>query len=301
MSCAALLTIDRVSVRYPGVVQALDGVSLAIGRGVFGLLGPNGAGKSTLMRILATLQQADRGEVRFAGLDLRRDQAAVREQLGYLPQDFGLYPRLSAERLLDHVAVLKGITERRRRRAEVERLLVRTNLWALRRRPLGALSGGMRQRFGIAQALLGSPRLVIVDEPTAGLDPEERVRFLDLLVEVGESAVVLLSTHLTEDVATVCGEMAVLSDGRVLLAAEPREAMRRLQGRLWAVEVARGELAALGSRCRLVSHRLVGGRTIACVASSSPPGAGFAPVPADLEAVYRLALRGELDAAACGE
>ena len=300
MTREPLLTIDHVSVRYPGGVQALDDVTLAIGSGVFGLLGPNGAGKSTLMRILATLQQADRGEVRFAGLDVLRRKAAVREQLGYLPQDFGVYPRVSAETLLDHVAVLKGITDRRDRRAEVERLLVRTNLWALRRRPLGTLSGGARQRFGIAQALLGAPRLVIVDEPTAGLDPEERARFLDLLVEVGEGAgaVVILSTHLTEDVTTVCGAMAVLAGGRVLLTADPREAVGRLRGRLWAAEVPRGELAALGRSCRLVSHRLIGGRTVACVASATSPGPGFEPVPADLEAVYLLALRGELDAAA---
>ena len=294
------LTVDGVSLRYRNGVQALDDVSLVIGRGVFGLLGPNGAGKSTLMRILATLQSADRGEVRFAGIDVLRCQEEVRGMLGYLPQDFGVYPRVSAETLLDHVAVLKGITDRRARRAEVERLLVRTNLWPLRRRPLGSLSGGMRQRFGIAQALLGSPRLVIVDEPTAGLDPEERTRFLDLLAEVGEEAVVILSTHLTEDVANVCGAMAVLSGGRVLLAADPRDAVRRLRGRLWTAEVARGELAALRERSCVISHRLLAGQTIARVFSATPPGDGFAPAEADVEAVYFLALRGELDASRAG-
>lgn len=227
-----MLRIEALNKTYPNGVQALKNVSLQIPRGMFGLLGPNGAGKSSLMRTLATLQEADSGKVDFDGVDVLRDKDQVRRMLGYLPQDFGVYPKVSAEELLNHFAVLKGITQKALRREVVEGLLHQVNLWEARKRKLGTYSGGMRQRFGIAHALIGQPKLVIVDEPTAGLDPEERNRFLNLLAEIGEQVVVILSTHIVEDVTDLCQRMAIISKGEVLLADEPLKAIESLQSRI---------------------------------------------------------------------
>src|SRR6476646_3831222 len=237
------LEISGLSKTYPNGVQALDGVSLSIKPGMFGLLGPNGAGKSTLMRTLATLQDADAGSARMGDVDVLHDKDTVRRMLGYLPQDFGVYPKVSAEQLLDHLARLKGLNDAAVRRDVVATLLKQTNLYDVRKKALGGFSGGMRQRFGIAQALLGDPKLIIVDEPTAGLDPEERVRFHNLLADIGENVIVILSTHIVDDVADLCPRFAVISKERVLLAGEPRQAVSRLEGRVWRRVVAREELA----------------------------------------------------------
>jgi ABC-2 type transport system ATP-binding protein len=286
------LVIEGLSKTYPNGLRALDGVSLRIPKGMFGLLGPNGAGKSTLMRILATLQEADAGSARLGELDLLRDHEGVRRTLGYLPQEFGLYPRATAEEMLEHFAVLKGVTGRRERRETVDSLLRQTNLHDARRRRLGSFSGGMRQRFGIAVALIGDPRLIIVDEPTAGLDPAERVRFLNLLSELGENAVVLLSTHIVEDVADLCTRMAIIRGGRILLEGEPPAAVEALRGRIWRREVPRGELAAFEAEHPVVSTTLVGGRTVVHVYGDSAPDPSFAPVEPDLKDVYFTVMRG---------
>jgi ABC-type multidrug transport system ATPase subunit len=266
-------------------------VSLDIPRGMFGLLGPNGAGKSTLMRTIATLQEPDSGSIVLDGIDVVREKDRTREVLGYLPQEFGVYPRVSAETLLDHFAVLKGITERGVRRDVVDALLRQTNLWEARKRALGTYSGGMRQRFGIAQALLGDPRLIIVDEPTAGLDPEERNRFLNLLAEIGENVVVILSTHIVEDVSDLCSRMAILAGGRVRLAGEPREVVAALAGKVWRRTVAKSEVADWKARLPVLSTRLFGGRTILHAFSEEPLADGWSPVEPDLEDVYFLHLR----------
>jgi len=237
-----MLSIRNLSKTYPGGIQALKGVSLEIPRGMFGLAGPNGAGKSTLMRTLATLQESDSGTVFLDGLDVLREKHAVRKILGYLPQEFGLYPRISAERMLDHLAALKGIMNARARREIVEELLRLTNLWNIRAQKLGTFSGGMRQRFGIAQALLGDPQLIIADEPTAGLDPEERRRFLNLLSEIGEDVVVILSTHIVDDVREICSHMAIIDKGRVLLTGDPPKLVSALAGRIWQKSVDREEV-----------------------------------------------------------
>jgi ABC-2 type transport system ATP-binding protein len=286
------LEITNLSKRYPNGVQALKAVSLVVRPGMFGLLGPNGAGKSTLMRTLATLQEADSGSVRLGDIDVLADAGAVRRVLGYLPQEFGLHPKVTAVALLDHLARLKGFRDARPRRATVEALLRKTNLWEVRTRALGTFSGGMKQRFGIAQALLGNPRLIIVDEPTAGLDPEERVRFHNLLAEISESVIVILSTHIVGDVADLCDQMAIVHRGEVLLAAGPAEAVARLNGRIWERTVARAELEGISAAHAVVSTRLVAGRTRVRVLSGEPPGAGFAPATADLEDVYFSVLRG---------
>src|SRR5664279_4378262 len=238
------LHITGLSKTYANSVRALDDVSLSIPTGMFGLLGPNGAGKSTLMRTLATLQDADSGTARIGDLDVLRDKAAVRQVLGYLPQDFGVYPKVSAEELLDHLARLKGIEDRAQRGDVVATLLRQTNLHDVRKKALGGFSGGMRQRFGIAQALIGNPRLIIVDEPTAGLDPEERVRFHNLLAEIGENVIVILSTHIVSDVSDLCARMAIIDKGEVLLAGEPNQLTSTLRGRVWQKAVARDELDA---------------------------------------------------------
>src|ERR1700752_2853447 len=227
------LRIENLSKRYPNGTQALQGVSLNIAQGMFGLLGPNGAGKSTLMRTLATLQEADSGRAMLGDIDVLRQKDAVRRVLGYLPQEFGLYPKVSAEALLSHFAVLKGIRNAKERREVVLALLQQTNLYDHRRQALGSFSGGMKQRFGIAQALLGNPKLIIVDEPTAGLDPEERVRFHNLLSAIGENIIVILSTHIVSDVSDLCGRMAVIHQGRVLVTGEPAALVNGLQGRVW--------------------------------------------------------------------
>ncbi|MFL5361383.1 MAG: ABC transporter ATP-binding protein [Myxococcales bacterium] len=286
------LEIENLSKRYPNGVQALKDVNLVVRPGMFGLLGPNGAGKSTLMRTLATLQEADSGSVRLCAIDVLRQADEVRRVVGYLPQEFGLYPKVTAAALLDHLARLKGFHDGKLRQATVEALLRKTNLWDVRKRALGTFSGGMKQRFGIAQALLGNPKLIIVDEPTAGLDPEERVRFHNLLAEISESVIVILSTHIVGDVADLCDQMAILLKGEVRLAAEPMRAIAGLNGRIWEKTVAREELAALSAAHPVVSTRLVGGRTRLRVLADGAPAAGFAPASPDLEDVYFGVLRG---------
>ncbi|MBL0028719.1 MAG: ABC transporter ATP-binding protein [Rhodanobacteraceae bacterium] len=281
-----MLTIRNLSKTYPNGVQALKSVTLDIPKGMFGLLGPNGAGKSSLMRTLATLQEADSGEAKLDEIDVLRDKDAVRRVLGYLPQDFGVYPKVSAEDLLDHFAALKGYTNGRERKDVVASLLQQVNLWDVRKQKLGGFSGGMRQRFGIAQALIGSPRLVIVDEPTAGLDPEERNRFLNLLAEIGENVVVILSTHIVEDVADLCPRMAIINQGQVLLTGEPLEAIRSLDGRVWKKVVSKDELPDVQLRLTVLSTRLVGGRPVVHVLSDTQPEPGFEQVAAGLEDVY---------------
>ena len=284
------LRIHDLSKTYPNGVRALDGVTLTVPTGMFGLLGPNGAGKSTLMRTIATLQEPDSGSIGLDGIDVVKEKDRVRRLLGYLPQEFGVYPRISAEVLLRHFAVLKGI-ERRRVDEVVEGLLRKTNLWDVRKRRLGTYSGGMKQRFGIAQALIGDPRLIIVDEPTAGLDPGERLRFLNLLSEIGENVVVILSTHIVEDVSDLCRRMAVISHGRVLLQGEPAAALEELRGKVWRRAVERGDLPALERELDVISTHLLGGRTIVHVYASASPGAGFEPVDAGLEDVYFSTLK----------
>ncbi|NIP83899.1 MAG: ATP-binding cassette domain-containing protein [Gemmatimonadetes bacterium] len=280
------LRIDDVSKTYPGGVRALRGVTLTIPTGMFGLLGPNGAGKSTLMRTIATLQQPDTGTVRLGELDVRERPEEVRKLLGYLPQDFGVYPKVTAEEMLDHLAVLKGLTSKGERKDAVEALLRQTNLWDARKRKLGGFSGGMRQRFGIAQALIGSPRLVIVDEPTAGLDPAERMRFLNLLAEIGENIVVILSTHIVEDVSDLCRRMAILDEGRLLFDGEPRTALAALQGRVWQRTIDRSDLPREQGRRQVISTHLAEGRTVVHVKSEDRPGPEYDPVEPDLKDVY---------------
>jgi ABC-2 type transport system ATP-binding protein len=283
------LQIEGLSKRYAGGVQALDGVDLTIGPGLFGLLGPNGAGKSTLMRTLATLQEADGGRVTMDGVDVLRDKDEVRRRLGYLPQEFGLYPRVSAFELLDHLAALKGIGPQRRRRDEVVALLRRTNLFDVRHRKLGTFSGGMKQRFGIAQALLGRPGLVIVDEPTAGLDPEERARFHGLLADIGEEVIVILSTHIVADVSDLCPRMAIINRGRVVLTGEPTQVAAALEGRVWRKLVSREEAEA--APWPVLRTRRVAGRLALHVHGETPPDDSFTAVTPDLEDAYFWAIR----------
>ena len=281
-----MLTLHDVSHVYPNGTRALDHVTLTIPRGMYGLLGPNGAGKSTLMRTIATLQTPSEGAIRFGEIDVVAEPERLRRTLGYLPQDFGVYPRVSAYDMLDHMAVLKGIASKADRKATVETLLQQTNLWDVRKKALTGFSGGMRQRFGIAQALIGNPELIIVDEPTAGLDPEERNRFLNLLAEIGEQVVVILSTHIVEDVSDLCPRMAVLADGRVRLEGAPQELIARTRGTIWMRVVDRAELAACRERHDVLSTRLFAGRTVVHVLSSEDPGDGFTAVDAGLEEVY---------------
>jgi ABC-type multidrug transport system ATPase subunit len=292
-----MLAIRDLSKTYANGVRALNHVTLDIPTGLFGLLGPNGAGKSSLMRTIATLQEPDAGAITFDGLDVLRDKDALRRTLGYLPQDFGVYPKVSAEDLLDHFAALKGYAVRGERRDVVESLLRQTNLWEARKRKLGTYSGGMRQRFGIAQALIGNPRLVIVDEPTAGLDPEERNRFLNLLSEIGEQVVVILSTHIVEDVTDLCPRMAIINRGTVLLAGRPQEAIDALADRVWKATVSKAALADYQARFNVLSTRLVGGQPVIHVYAESQPEAGFAKIAPDLEDVYFQRLRHHAQAA----
>jgi ABC-2 type transport system ATP-binding protein len=279
------LRIDNLSKTYSNGVKALQNVSLTVPTGMFGLLGPNGAGKSTLMRTIATLQEADSGSITLGNLDVLRQKDQVRRVLGYLPQEFGVYPRVSAEALLDHFAILKGIHDRRQRKDIVAALLRRVNLYEKRKQNLGTYSGGMRQRFGIAQALLGNPQLIIVDEPTAGLDPGERVRFHNLLAEIGENVIVILSTHIVEDVSDLCSRMAIISQGRVLTEGEPANAMARIDGKIWRRVVDKTELAAYQNDFAVISTRLVAGKTVVHVYSEEQPQ-GFDAVDASLEDVY---------------
>jgi ABC-2 type transport system ATP-binding protein len=281
-----MLNLNDVSHVYANGTRALDHVTLSIPRGMFGLLGPNGAGKSTLMRTIATLQTPTEGTIRFGEVDVIAEPEKLRRTLGYLPQDFGVYPRVSAYDMLDHLAVLKGITSAADRRTTVETLLHQVNLWTVRKKALAGFSGGMRQRFGIAQALIGNPGLIIVDEPTAGLDPEERNRFLNLLAEIGENVVVILSTHIVEDVSDLCPRMAVLSDGRVLREGAPLALIEATRGMIWTKVVERGELDTHRERYEVLSTRLYAGRTVVNVLSDTDPGNGFRAVDAGLQEVY---------------
>ena len=285
------LTIQNLSKRYRNGVQALSDVSLAIPTGMFGLLGPNGAGKSTLMRTIATLQEPDTGEIFLDDLDVLRSKDAVRRLLGYLPQEFGLYPKVTALSMLDHFAVLKGIGPPRHRRQVVSQLLQKTNLYDVRKRHLGGFSGGMKQRFGIALALLGDPKLIIVDEPTAGLDPEERVRFLNLLSEIGENIVVILSTHIVADISDLCQQMAIIHNGRVILTGKPSELADQLAGRVWKKIIDKSELAACEQQYSVISTRLCAGRSLVHVHSEEEPDATFEPVAPELQDVYFWAIK----------
>jgi len=280
-----MLIIEHLSKTYPNGVEALKDVSLTIPNGMFGLLGPNGAGKSTLMRTIATLQDPDLGSLHLNGIDVLADKDRIRQRLGYLPQEFGVYPRTSAITMLNHLATLKGVSDRREREALVERLLVQTNLWDVRRKNIDTFSGGMRQRFGIAQALIGSPELVIVDEPTAGLDPAERRRFHNLLTRIGEEVVVILSTHIVEDVSDLCTRMAIMGDGRILVEGEPAALVQRLEGKLWKCIVPPAAVAELRTELPIVSTRMIAGRSEIRVVSVDRPE-GMEPAEPNLEDVY---------------
>jgi ABC-type multidrug transport system ATPase subunit len=280
------LRIENLSKVYPNGVRALNNVSLTIPRGLFGLLGPNGAGKSSLMRTIATLQDADSGTIWLDNWDIRQNKQLIREQLGYLPQEFGFYPSLSGESLLEHFATLKGLIDRRERREQVARLLQQVNLYDARKKKVGGYSGGMRQRLGIAVALIGNPRIVIVDEPTAGLDPTERNRFLNLLSEIGENAIVILSTHIVEDVRELCERMAIIANGSVIAEGSPQEVISAVEGRIWKRTIAKNELALAHQYYRVISTRLIAGQTVLFVYSDSQPDLSFSPVLADLEDAY---------------
>ena len=292
-----MLEIANLSHTYANGTVALDDVSLSIPRGMFGLLGPNGAGKSTLMRTVATLQEPDGGSIHLASadgasVDVVRQKDEVRRTLGYLPQTFGFYPRARAERLLEHFAILKGIAEPAVRRDVIESLLRQTNLWEVRGQKLGTFSGGMRQRFGVAVALLANPKLIVVDEPTAGLDPAERVRFLNLLSAVGQDSVVILSTHIVEDVEELCTRMAIIDRGQILLEAEPPRAIADLRGRIWRRAVTRAQLPLVEREHAVISTKLLAGRTIVHVFAESSPGAEFETVEPDLKDVYFSVMAG---------
>jgi ABC-2 type transport system ATP-binding protein len=286
------LKISDLSKTYANGVKALDHVSLSIPHGMYGLLGPNGAGKSTLMRTIATLQEADSGNIQLNGIDVLKQKDEVRKLLGYLPQEFGVYPRISAQDMLDHLALLKGIGGSRERRELVAAMLKRCNLYDVRKKSLASYSGGMRQRFGIAQALIGNPHLLIVDEPTAGLDPGERNRFYNLLAEVGEQVVVILSTHIVEDVTDLCTKMAIIHEGRVLYEGRPDDAVAQLKGRVWQRSIAKSELGSYEDRYKVISNRLVAGHPHLHVLSPTPPEDGFMPSAPDLEDVFFTRIRG---------
>ncbi|GAA4467325.1 ABC transporter ATP-binding protein [Nibrella saemangeumensis] len=286
MQDETILYIQNVSKSYPNGVKALQNISLTIPAGMYGLLGPNGAGKSSLMRTLATLQDPDEGSIFFGKIDVLKDKEEVQKTLGYLPQDFGLHPNARAEELLNYFAVMKGIREKQARREVVEALLKQTNLWDVRKQKLGGFSGGMRQRFGVAIAMLGNPKLIIVDEPTAGLDPAERVRFLNLLSEMGENSVVILSTHIVEDVSELCTRMAVINKGQILMETEPLKAIKNLKGRIWRKVVEKNQLPQLEQEHIVLSTKLLGGRTVAHIYSEGFPGNDFEEVVPDLEDVY---------------
>ena len=280
-----MLNISGLTKTYPNGVKALNGINLSIPKGMFGLLGPNGAGKSSLMRTIATLQTPDTGTIQFDDIDVLADPNGLRQRLGYLPQDFGVYPRISAEKLLDHLAVLKGINNSSERKDAVESLLVHTNLWQHRDKAVSGYSGGMRQRFGIAQALLGDPDLIIVDEPTAGLDPEERNRFHNLLVSLGEEKVIILSTHIVDDVSELCPKMAVLGQGKILLEGNPISLTHELTGRIWRKQVSQDEYRELEQHLNIISARLIAGQHVIHVMADTSPE-GFEQAPANLEDVY---------------
>jgi ABC-2 type transport system ATP-binding protein len=289
------LTITNLSKTYPNGVKALKNLSLTIGNNMFGLLGPNGAGKSTLMRTIATLQDPDSGEIFLDNINVLKEKNSVRQVLGYLPQEFGVYPKMNALDMLQHLAVMKGITNSAERKEMIDALLHQTNLWEARKKALSTYSGGMKQRFGIAQALLANPKLIIVDEPTAGLDPAERNRFLNLLSSIGRNVIVILSTHIVEDVRELCPRMAIISNGQLLMEGSPAETLLALRGRIWSKVVSTdGELVALESAFHVVSTHLVGGLHEVRVFSDANPGEGFTPVDAGLEDVYFLNLSNQV-------
>lgn len=281
-----MIDIANLNHVYGNGTRALDDVTLSIPQGMFGLLGPNGAGKSTLMRSIATLQAPTSGSIMFDGINVLKEPAALRRILGYLPQEFGVYPRISAYAMLDHMAVLKGLADRADRKDTVDALLEQVNLWSVRKKALSGFSGGMRQRFGIAQALIGNPRLIIVDEPTAGLDPEERSRFLNLLAAIGDTVVVILSTHIVDDVADLCTRMAVLAEGRILLEGAPQQLITQMRGHIWEKTIDRAAFDDHAARHRVIATRLFAGRTVLHVASDTPPGDGFVPATGSLQDVY---------------
>lgn len=291
MNSENILRIKNLSKSYTNgrsaaPVKALQNISLTIPPGMYGLLGPNGAGKSTLMRTLATLQEPDEGSIHFGNIDVLKQKEELQQTLGYLPQDFGLHPNAKAEELLNYFAVMKGIKEKSSRREVVEALLKQTNLWDVRRQKLGGFSGGMRQRFGVAIAMLGNPKLIIVDEPTAGLDPAERIRFLNLLSEMGENSVVILSTHIVEDVSELCTRMAVINKGEILLETEPSNAIQNLQGKVWRKVIHKNDIQKLEQEYIILSTKLLSGRRVVHIYNESSPGSDFEPVAPDLEDVY---------------
>ncbi|WP_192348652.1 ABC transporter ATP-binding protein [Algoriphagus sp. Y33] len=280
------LEISNLSKTYPNGVKALDGISLTLENGMFGLLGPNGAGKSSLMRILAMLQATESGKILFNGYNAHDQPEKIRSALGYLPQEFGVYPKVSALELLDHIAILKGITNSIQRKEQIDFLLRQTNLHEHRKKAVFSYSGGMKQRFGIAQALLGNPRLIIVDEPTAGLDPEERNRFLNLLSEIGENVIVILSTHLVDDVLELCPKMAIMNQGKILIQGNPALLTASLEGKVWSKKVSKPELAQYHRQLNIISSKLIAGETLIHVKADELPGERFEPITPSLEDFY---------------
>ena len=289
------LKIKNLSKTYSNGVQALKDITLDIPQGMFGLLGPNGAGKSSLMRTLATLQQADSGSAMLGDLDVLKDKAEVRKILGYLPQEFGVYPKVTSYNMLDHIASLKGISNKGERKELVESLLNKTNLWHVRNKSLGTYSGGMKQRFGIAQALIGDPKLIIVDEPTAGLDPAERNRFHNLLCEIGENTIVILSTHIVDDISNLCNNMAIICLGEVVAKGNPNELTEGVKGRIWTKAIEKDALANYQSDLRVISTHLKAGKTVIHVLSDNQPDATFDPFTANLEDVYFAEITARMD------
>ena len=286
------LTIQNISKTYPNGVEALKNVSLKIGNGMFGLLGPNGAGKSTLMRTIAALQDSDEGTITVGDIDVSKDKQSLREILGYLPQEFGVYPKISAYDLLDHLAVMKGITDTKQRKEVVESLLHQTNLWEAKDQKLGTYSGGMKQRFGIAQALIGDPKLIIVDEPTAGLDPMERNRFHNLLSEIGENVIVILSTHIVDDVSDLCNNMAIILNGEVHLVGEPIQLIKKLDQKVWKGLIEKSELVEIEKENDVISSRLYLGKVQVRIFSESPMQNGFESVSPEIEDLYFATING---------
>jgi ABC-type multidrug transport system ATPase subunit len=289
------LIINNLSKTYANGVKALNNVSLTIPQGMFGLLGPNGAGKSSLMRTIATLQDPDGGSIQLGDIDVLRDQESLRKVLGYLPQEFGVYPRVSAAMMLDHIAQLKGLSNRNQRKETVEALLQKVNLWKERKRNLGSFSGGMKQRFGIAQALVGNPQLLIVDEPTAGLDPAERNRFYNLLSEIGESTIIILSTHIVEDVKTLCKQFAIICGGEVMAVSTPQEAVNWLSNKVWSKSIPKVEIEEYRNNYHVIATQLAEGRLFIRVIADSDPGNGFSPAAPTLEDVYFNAISTKMD------
>lgn len=289
------LTISNLTKTYPNGVQALKGIDLVIPQGMFGLLGPNGAGKSSLMRTIATLQEADSGSIFLDDLDVLKEKAAVRRILGYLPQEFGVYPKISPELMLDHIAQLKGIDNSKERKQTVGALLERVNLYADRKKNLGTFSGGMKQRFGIAQALMGNPKLIIVDEPTAGLDPAERNRFYNLLSELGQNTIVILSTHIVEDVRTLCSDFAIICQGELLRHDHPDEAVKSLEGSIYSKSISKASIDEYRNDYQVISVQMKGGNLTIRIHAETDPGNGFIPQPAELEDVYFHQIAGKMN------